>query len=179
MSQNAFEQFGWASRLDLEDSEIQTRFHELSLETHPDHGGSLEAFERISEARQKLQHPRLRLREWMKAQDISHDERGSISNELMALFTQAHDLFSQIDRHLKKKEQASSSLAKALLEKENLSHQQSLQDFRAQLEESQQACFAQFPQLIETPQEAPRLLRDLTFLDKWIAECQRRFSSLW
>lgn len=174
---NAFETFSLEPSLGLDLESLRRLYQELAAQNHPDSGGDQSSFERINQHYAELKSPANRLKLYMEACNIQHDPRGAVSNDLMDLFMQVGALLQSSDAFLRKKSKASSALAKALLEAESMETQQQLSDLLAVVEQKVEALTHSFSQDL-ADDSLPSLARNLSFLEKWQAQLQQRYGSL-
>ncbi len=177
-----FTQLGLPASLLLSDDDIKKAFQQKSREAHPDHGGNVEAFAALNEAHQILFVPASRLKAWMLVNQISIDERGAIASELIDIFSEIAALLANADALIMKREQATSQLSKALLEKEVFLMRNKIEaqiDFVSlKREEHVKSTFSQIENS-NSPDLANSTLRSLIFIEKWIRQLRERFGRLW
>lgn len=174
-----FERLGLEKRLAISGEELRESFRAAGKSEHPDAGGSPAEFSALQEAFALLSSPSRRLRAWLECQGIPGEERGSISPELLDLFAKVGTAIHRADKVTKQRENALSSLAKALLEPEVQAARELLELTLDQVAAALQAQEALFP-AIEAGTGDPWLTaRDLAFLGKWQAELKSRFAGLW
>ncbi|MGJ8672571.1 DnaJ domain-containing protein [Rubritalea sp.] len=174
---NAFKTFSLEPSLSIDLDQLKQSYKNLAASHHPDSGGEKAEFEKVNLAYAALQSPAKRLKAYMEIQEIPHDSRGAVSNDLMDLFMQVGSLVQEADAFIRKKSSATSVLAKALLEGESMEVQDKLSALIAIIEHSQEAITANFPN--DIPQEQlPQLARNLSFLEKWQAQLQQRYGAL-
>lgn len=174
---NAFSIFSLQPSLDLDLEELKALYQNLAAEKHPDNGGDKEAFEQLNTAYQTLQRSSQRLIAYMDAKGIQYDPRGSVSNNLMDLFMQVGSLVQTTDAFLKKKESATSVLAKALLENETLQIQEQITSLIEKIEAAQTNITDTFGDTLEDT-TITQHARDLAFLEKWQAQLKQRYAAL-
>lgn len=174
-----FTRLGVEKRLTLTEEELREAFRAAGKAQHPDAGGSNEDFSKLQEAFQLLCSPSKRLRAWLAANEISGEERGSISADLVDLFGVVGGVLQRADALTKKRNATLSALTKAMLEPQ-------VQEAREELEVALEKVSAAFQAqeqsfaVIENGAADPwRTLRDLAFLEKWRAELKNRFAGLW
>lgn len=174
---NAFETFSLKPTLDLDLEALRTLYQDLAAKSHPDNGGDQAAFEQINQHYAELKSPAKRLKAYMQALNIEHDPRGAVSNDLMDLFMRVGSLLQDTDAFLRKKSQATSILAKALLEAESMATQDNLSELISVIDEKQNSLLQSFSG--EPAEDSlPALARNLSFLEKWQAQLQQRYGSL-
>lgn len=174
-----FERLGLEKRLAISEQELREAFRAAGKREHPDAGGSGEDFSALQEAFSQLSSPSRRLRAWLECRGMTGEERGSISPELLDLFAKVGVAIQKADVVTKRRENALSSLAKALLEPEVQAARELLELTLDEVAAALQAQEALFP-AIESGNGDPWLTaRDLAFLGKWQAELKSRFAGLW
>lgn len=174
---NAFETFSLQPSLELNTNSLKEIYQNLAASNHPDNGGEKEQFDLINKHYQELKSPSSRLKLYMQVKGIEHDPRGAVSNDLMDLFMQVGSLLQSSDAFLRKKSQATSVLAKALLEAESMETQEQLSDLIAVVEEKVESLTSSFTEKLEE-RALPQLARNLAFLEKWQAQLQQRYGAL-
>lgn len=174
---NAFETFSLKPTLDLDLEALRKVYQDIAAQNHPDSGGDQVAFERVNAHYNELKSPSRRLKAFMDAKGLEHDPRGAVSNDLMDLFMLVGSLLQNTDSFLRKKSQATSILAKALLEAESMETQDQLSKLIASVEEKIETLTGSFSKDLQT-MDLPALARNLSFLEKWQAQLQQRYGSL-
>jgi len=144
---------------------------------HPDQGGSKEAFDLLNLAYKTLRNPSLRIRHLLEIHSIEYDKRGSVSNDLMNFFMSTGELIQKADAFIKKKQQTTSVLGKALLEAESVEMQEDISVQIDKLEGVQVETLEALPEIVEG-QFYEIAARDLAFLEKWQAQLKERYASL-
>lgn len=174
---NAFDTFSLTPSLTLDLDELRETYQNLAAENHPDNNGDKARFDEINKAYAILKSPSQRLKAFMVNHGIEHDARGAVSNDLMDLFMQVGALIQEADAFIRKKSAATSALAKALLEGESMDLQDKLSKLIATIESNQSAITELFTSSI--PEEnLSQISRNLAFLEKWQAQLQQRYGSL-
>lgn len=176
---DAFEQLGLLRRLDLSEEELRSAFREAGKRVHPDAGGSDTEFSKLQEAFTLLSSPSRRLKHWLVLQGVAGDERGSISPELMDLFTQVGGIVQPADELIRQREAALSVLGKAMLEGRTQQTRESLERMQTVLDEAIAAKSSAFPEVGVGTADGWQLTRDLAFLEKWQAQLRERYGKLW
>jgi len=174
---NAFDTFSLTPSLELDLKNLRDVYQKLAAENHPDNGGEKKQFEKINLDYAILRAPSKRLKAFMEHEGIPYDARGAVSNDLMDLFMQVGSLVQEADAFLRKKSAASSILAKALLESESMELQDKLSELIATIESNQSKITASFSSPIDNS-TLPQIARNLSFLEKWQAQLQQRYGSL-
>lgn len=174
---NPFGTFSLAPSLTLDLDKLREVYQDLAAKNHPDNNGDKAQFDEINKAYATLQAPSKRLKAYMDVYAIEHDSRGAVSNDLMDLFMQVGSLVQEADSFIRKKSAAASALAKALLEGQSMDLQDKLSELIASIESSQ----SRITELLDsaTPHsDLPQIARNLAFLEKWQAQLQQRYGSL-
>ena len=177
---NAFESLGIEARLVLAEEELRDAFREAGRLVHPDGGGGEEAFARLREAFEMLLSPARRLRHWLELRGITVEARGTLAAGLLDLFAVISETTRQAEALIRKRDQAQSALARALLETETQACREALQ---AAMREVEQAIatecegFAGY-ECAPDPSAAALAVRNLTFLEKWRATLRGLFARL-
>ncbi|WP_234044943.1 DnaJ domain-containing protein [Haloferula rosea] len=176
---DAFDCLGLERRLSLDDDEISAAFRAKGKLCHPDSGGSVAAFESLEAASQTLKDPGRRLKHWLELENRPGDLRGSVSSELMSLFTELGELLQQADALIREREAAGSALAKAMLEARTQSVRDGLEDITGKLDALVASRVAGFEAVESGAADGWEVARDLAFLSKWQGQVRERFASLW
>ncbi len=174
---NAFDTFSLSPALVLDLDELRQVYQNLAAQNHPDKGGDKKLFEKINLDYAILRSPAKRIKAIMDHQGIEYDTRGAVSNDLMDLFMLVGALIQEADAFLRKKSAATSILAKALLEAESMELQDKLSEHIATIESNQSQITERFATPIDKS-ELPQIARNLSFLEKWQAQLQQRYGSL-
>lgn len=131
---DCFELLGLPRRALLDESELQATWHQKSREVHPDQpGGSTTLAAEINTAYETLLAPEKRLRHLLELHAVPW-RTIPISAEIMTLFSQIGPQLQNAVVLTKKKQAASSAIAKALLAPEELKLREVLEDLTAQIE---------------------------------------------
>lgn len=174
---NAFDTFSLTPTLELDLNNLREVYQKLAAENHPDNGGDKTQFEKINLDYAILRSPSKRLKAFMEHEGVAYDARGAVSNDLMDLFMLVGSLVQEADSFIRKKSAASSILAKALLEGESMELQDKLSELIATIESNQSRITASFSVPIDDS-DLPQTARNLSFLEKWQAQLQQRYGSL-
>lgn len=176
---DAFAQLGLPRRLDLSEEELRTAFREAGKRVHPDAGGTELEFAKLQESFVLLGSPSRRLKHWLVLQGVPGEERGSISPELMDLFTQVGGIVQPADELIRQREAALSVLGKAMLEGRTQQTRESLERMQSVLDEAIAEKSSAFPQVESGAVDGWQVTRDLAFLEKWQAQLRERYGKLW
>ena len=174
---NAFDTFSLTPTLVLDLKDLREIYQNLAAENHPDNDGDKQQFEKINLDYAVLRSPSKRLKAFMQHEGIKYDSRGAVSNDLMDLFMRVGSLVQEADAFIRKKSAATSILAKALLEAESMELQDKLSELIAIIESNQSKITESFSSPINDS-ELPQIARNLSFLEKWQAQLQQRYGSL-
>ena len=176
---DAFAELGLPRRAVLDPEILRSRLHNLSKVLHPDGGTAPDsnALERANQAAAILSDPAQRLR-LLIGEPQNHS--GSISPDLMGLFSEIGPVIQEADSVIAKKRSAKNALAQALLTQEVGEVQQKLMAAGAQIREALAACEARLPEIDKDAdrETAESLYREFAFLGKWQREVQAKFSGL-
>lgn len=177
---DAFARLGLPRRPDLTDESLREAFREAGKSSHPDAGGGKGDFQLLQEAYQLLSRPSRRLKHWLELSGIPGDERGALGPDLMDHFSRISEVLQEADALIRKRENARSSLAKAMLEGETNRVRMRIDSAQSLLGEAVGAKVAMFGDLTGGDNVDPwQLVRDLAFLEKWQAQLRERFGKLW
>jgi curved DNA-binding protein CbpA len=131
---DCFELLGLPRRALLDESELQAAWHQKSREAHPDHpGGSATLAAEVNAAYETLLAPEKRLKHLLDLHEVPW-RTIPISAEIMTLFSQIGPQLQNSAAFAKKKQTASSALAKALLAPEEMKLREALEDLGSQIE---------------------------------------------
>jgi curved DNA-binding protein CbpA len=178
---DAFEVLGIPRRLEASEEELRAAFREAGKRVHPDAGGNEAAFAQLQQAFTTILSPSKRLKHWLLLQGNSGDERGTISPEVMDLFTPIGGIVQQADSLIRKRSEARSALGLALLENETQACREAIESGINSLDTAIASQVAAFPDIESgrtPPDQAAQLARNLAFLEKWRASLQERFARL-
>lgn len=164
---NAFESLGLAVRLTVSTEEIREAFRVRAAVAHPDGGGDEAEFAALREAREVLESPAKRLREWLRVQGSAVDERGTIGAELMDFFQKVAETGARAEAAVKAGEAAQSALAKGMAEVRLISERESVKNLLAEIEAGIAERVKSFPVIEKGDGDAATAMRDLVFLEKW------------
>ncbi|MGA0845474.1 MAG: DnaJ domain-containing protein [Luteolibacter sp.] len=173
---NAFELLKLKPALIIDSDAISQAFCDAAKQHHPDQGGDTERFNEIRAARDLLCSPSRRLKEWLRIHQIEVDPRGTVDATIMDLFSCIGELSQRCEALAKKREATLTRLALAMLENET-------QLLREELEKTIQmvtdAIARECESFTQIEQEGPsvadqagRVFRNLSFLEKWLRSMQ-------
>ena len=142
MAEDFFALLGEPRRPWLDPERVKEKFHALSREQHPDQqttGSNAETdanFARLNQAQAALRDPKARLRHLLELDypAIRLSGPGNVPATLADLFAPIHGLVQTIDALLARKAAAPSTLARALLSREEFSLQEAAQERLGALE---------------------------------------------
>ena len=111
-----FASLGLERRADLSSDAVRAAFQEKGRGVHPDAGGTDEQFEAINKAHACLVDAASRLRHLAELEfGAAPDAAGNVSAETMGLFELVGGAIATVDAFLKRRREASSAIALALL----------------------------------------------------------------
>lgn len=179
---NAFEVLGIEERLVISEEEVRAAFREAGKKVHPDAGGGDGDFAALKESLGILASPSRRLRHWLSLRGIEVETRGTIGGELMDLFSEVGGVTQRAEMVVRKREEAKSALAKALLENETQASREEVEAAIAKVDAMMAEASADFPEMEisgKVNQESvAQVVRDLTFLEKWKSGLRNNYSRL-
>lgn len=178
----------------MEEDAIRASFQAAAAAAHPDKATGPEdreartmLFARLNEARATLLSVPARLRA-LRALEFpgSGETSGTMSGELMDLFARVGAALQAAQQFSRKKGQATSALARALLANEEMQVQETLQSAASALEEQTTALRASLPELDTLRANDPpaageqlsALLRQAAFLEKWQTQVRGAFQGM-
>jgi hypothetical protein len=177
---NAFETLGIEPRLAISDEAVRDAFREAGKVSHPDAGGAPDCFEKLREAFDIVASPSRRLRHWLEFRGITIDSRGVVAASVMDLFVEVGEVSQRAEILIRRREEAKSSLGRALLESETQSCREVVERAIATIETAIRSETARFPEYEKTTgiEDAAASVRNLAFLEKWRATLRGLFSRL-
>jgi curved DNA-binding protein CbpA len=179
---NAFEVLGIEERLVISEEEVRAAFREAGKKVHPDAGGADGEFAALKEALGILSSPSRRLRHWLLLRGIEVETRGTIGGELMDLFGEVGGVTQRAEAVIRKREEAKSALAKALLENETQASREDVESAISKVDAVIAKACLDFPAMeISGKADAgavAQVVRDLAFLEKWMAGLRSCYSRL-
>lgn len=164
---NAFESLGLQVCLVITAEEIRDAFRARAAAAHPDGGGEEGEFAALREAREILESPARRLREWLRVQGSPVVERGTIGAELMDFFQKVAETGARAEAAVKAGEAAQSALAKGMAEVRLIAERESVKNLVGEIEEGITERVRIFPAIEKGDSDAATAMRDLVFLEKW------------
>jgi len=179
---DAFAILGIDRKLAVSDEELRAAFREAGKSAHPDAGGAHGDFSSLQEAFAILSSPSRRLKHWLALHGESGEDRGTIRDELVDLFSAVGPVLQRVDALIRRRDEARSALTRAMLEGESNICREQLDEMIGRVDDAIKAETENFPTLgsaypIPTA-EAARTARNLAFLEKWRAQLRERFSRL-
>lgn len=178
---DAFALLGMPRQLVVSEDDLRSAFREAGKVSHPDAGGSEEAFSQTQAAFATLASPSKRLKHWLVLEGIAGEDRGTISTALMDLFGSVGGVLQQADTLIRKRDEARSALARAMMEGETQVCREAIEGGIARVDAALVAetdGFAGIQAGEVTVEIAAQTARNLVFLEKWRANLQERFSGL-
>lgn len=175
---NAFALLGLPRVAALDADLLQKAWLEASRKAHPDQpdGDAAKAAE-INAAYETLQAPEKRLKHLLELYEVPW-RAVPIDEAMMTLFGRVGAALQKVSAFLKRREQATSALAKALLAPEEMKLREELEDAGTLLEEKKQQVLAPLPSLdarlaegeSSAAGELQVLQARLAYLTKWQAQ---------
>jgi curved DNA-binding protein CbpA len=179
---NAFETMGIEARLVIADESLRDAFREAGRLAHPDGGGGEGEFARLRQAFDILASPSQRLRHWLELRGITASIRGTVAASLMDLFAEIGGVSQQAEALIRRREQAMSALARALLETETQACREAVERALRQVNaaiERECAAFSDYEEAAQPDAEAVSTnARNLAFLEKWRAGLRGLFARM-
>lgn len=164
---NAFARLGLKVGLTVSDEEIREAFRKKAAVAHPDGGGEEADFSALREARDVLESPSKRLREWLRAKGIEVDARGTITGELADFFQRVAETGAEAETAIKAAAEAQSALAKGIAEVRLMGSREKVKNLLVEIEAGIAERVGIFPAIEIGQREAATAMRDLVFLEKW------------
>jgi len=165
-----FETLGIANRLVISENEVSEAFREAGKTAHPDAGGGEGDFSKLREAHSVLSSPSKRLKHWLELRGTPVDTRGVIDGEMMNLFGEIGDITQRAETVIRRRDEAKSALARALMESETQQCRESLEAGISRLNAAIENECASFPEMEAGSvdlEQAAKAVRNLAFLEKW------------
>lgn len=170
---NAFQILGIEPRLVLTDEDLRDLFREAGREAHPDAGGGEGEFAALREAFARVSSPSRRLRHWLELRGTPGEVRGRIEDSLMDVFSEVGAVTQQAEGCIRKREEAKSSLVRAMLEGETQICREAVEGAISRVECLIDRECGPFGEWEVSPQPdvgaASQAARNLAFLEKWRA----------
>lgn len=154
-------------RLVISQEEIREAFRARAAESHPDGGGDDAEFTTLREARDILESPAKRLREWLRVKGVEADARGTIAGELVDFFQKVAATGADAEVAIKSSTAAQSALAKGMAEVRLMGTREKVKNLLSEIEAGIASREEQFPAIEKGEADAATALRDLVFLEKW------------
>ena len=177
---NAWEELGLPVALVLAPEEIEDAFRRKSEGAHPDSGGEVGQFERIREARDLLRDDFRRLELWLDLKGVERAHSGAISERVGAMFARVSEATSGVDTWLEKGAGVTSSLGKAVWQKEGFGWKTRLEELLQEVGDWQTGVVGRFGEIDSDGLDKALVLRgELGFLRKWKYQLQGRYGKLW
>jgi curved DNA-binding protein CbpA len=164
---NAFVKLGLEVRLVISAEDIREAFRVRAAESHPDGGGDEAGFAALREAREVLESPAKRLREWLRVKGVETDPRGTIAGALVDFFQRVAETGAGAEEAIKSAAEAQSALAKGMAEVRLMGVREKVKDLLAEIEAGIADREALFPAINKGESDAATVMRDLVFLEKW------------
>lgn len=179
---HAFQRLGIAPCLEISEESLREAFRAAGKEVHPDAGGGEGEFAALREAFAVLSSPSRRLKHWLEWRGTPGDDRGSIDDSLMDLFTEVGAVTQQAEALVRKREDAKSVLVKAMLEGEIQLCREAVERAISRVETvigRECSVFSEYETTADPDvQAASKVARNLAFLEKWRAGLRASFSKL-
>jgi curved DNA-binding protein CbpA len=152
----------------LDESALQAAWHERSRAVHPDQpGGSAALAAEVNAAYETLLAPEKRLKHLLELHQVPW-RAIPLSAELMAIFSDLGPRLQKAAALAKKKQQASSALAKALLANEEMTLREALEALGSEIEARREALIAALP--ADDLEQIQAAQATLSYLGKWQAQ---------
>lgn len=154
-------------RLEISAEEIREAFRARAADSHPDSGGDEAEFAALREAREILESPAKRLREWLRAKGMEADGRGTIAGELVDFFQRVAETGAEAAAAVKSAAEAQSALAKGMAEVRLMRGREKVKVLLAEIEAGIDERVGIFAAIEKGKSDAATAMRDLVFLEKW------------
>lgn len=179
---SAFVVLGIPPGLVFSEDGLREAFREAGKGAHPDAGGKEGEFSLLRDALAVVSSPSRRLKHWLELRGLVSDPRGSIGHLLMELFSAVGAVTQQAEGMIRRRDEAKSSLVRAMMEGEIQACRESVELALFQVEQQINRECSVFSYL-ETALEidvgrASEIVRNLAFLEKWRAGLRACFSRL-
>ena len=177
---NAWKELGLPVELVLTLEDIEEAFRKQSEGAHPDSGGEVGEFERFREARDLLRDDFRRLELWLDLQGVERAHSGAISERVGTMFAKVSEATSGVDAWLEKGAGVTSSLGKAVWQKEGFGWKAQLEELLQEVGDWQSDVVERFCEVGEDGVDRALELRgELGFLRKWKHQLQGRYGKIW
>lgn len=147
--------------------EIREAFRVRAADAHPDGMGDEAGFTALREARDILESPAKRLREWLQIKGVDTDSRGTIAGELVDFFQKVAETGAEAEAALKSATEAQSTLAKSLTVVRLMGTREKVKALLEEIEAGIARRVEMFSVIEKGESDAARTIRDLVFLEKW------------
>ncbi|MEM6278324.1 MAG: hypothetical protein AAF733_02520 [Verrucomicrobiota bacterium] len=137
----------------------------------------------VHRARGVLSNPAERLEHWLELRGIELSRGSSMEPDFMDLFSRIHSALESADSVYRRHEEATTALGKALLSKEAVQAQLSIQECLADIHQKKRLRLDRFSEFESEAEQgnfssAESALSQLKFLQKWEQQCQERLLQL-
>jgi curved DNA-binding protein CbpA len=180
--ENAFHRLGIQPCLEISDESLREAFRAAGKAVHPDAGGGEGEFAALREAFAVVSSPSRRLKHWLEWRGTPGENRGSIDDSLMDLFSEVGVVTQQAEVVLRKRDDAKSVLVRALMESEIQLCREAVERAIARVESMigrECSVFSEYESRVDLDVEAAsKVARNLAFLEKWRAGLRASFSKL-
>ena len=167
ISMNAFDRLGLEVRLRISAEEIREAFRARAADSHPDGGGDEAEFAVLREARDILESPAKRLREWLRVKGVETDARGTIAGGLVDFFQKVAETGADAEAAIKSAAEAQSALAKGMAEVRLMGAREKAKALLAEIDAGIAGRVEMFSEIEKGESDAATAMRDLVFLEKW------------
>lgn len=164
---NAFAKLGLEVSLVISAGVIREAFRERAAVSHPDGGGDEAEFTALREAREVLESPAKRLREWLRVKGVVTAPRGTIAGELVDFFQKVAETGAEAETAIQSADVAQSALAKGMAEVRQMGAREKVKNLLSEIEVGIAAREERFPAIEKGESDAATAMRDLVFLEKW------------
>ena len=164
---NAFESLVLDVRLVISAEEIREAFRARAAVAHPDGGGDEAEFTTLREARDILESPAKRLREWLRVNGVEAGARGTITGELVDFFHKVAETGAEAEAAIQSSTGAQTALAKGMAEVRLMGTREKVRNLLAEIEAGIASREERFPAIEKGEADAATAMRDLVFLEKW------------
>ena len=173
---DCFELLGLPRCALLDEGELQAAWHQKSREAHPDHpGGSAPLAAEVNAAYETLLAPEKRLKHLLELHEVPW-RTIPISAEIMTLFSQIGPQLQNAAALAKKKQTATSALARALLAPEEMKLREALEDLGTQIESKRTELLATLDQA--TLDQIQVAQATLAYFAKWQGQIRESLLAL-